>query len=196
MTSTARSAMRLASSWMVMVSGMRHFAGDLFLRARLSRWPVMRWTRRRNEATERSRTSSAVSAVTTVRRPRRFSPTLRVGFGAGAGRTPRRHGAGRAALRPRRPRARDARRGLAAVACIGAEALLGDLVGLALGLLVVLAAALLRRACALPRRALGALGFLAGAADAGFFLGELAFFGFAQLGVGERMGAARCAPPR
>ena len=51
-----------------------------------SRWPVMRCTRRRNDATERSRTSSALSAVTTVRRPRRFSPVLLAGFGAVAGR--------------------------------------------------------------------------------------------------------------
>mgnify|MGYP003346470269 CR=1 FL=1 len=31
-------------------------------------WPFSRWVRRRNEAIERSRTSSALSAVTTVRR--------------------------------------------------------------------------------------------------------------------------------
>ena len=54
----------------------------------------MRWLRRRNEATERSRTSSAESAVTTVSRPRRFSAPARGAFGAGAGRaaTPPRRG--------------------------------------------------------------------------------------------------------
>ena len=36
-------------------------------------WPFRRWVRRRNEAIERSRTSSALSAVTTVRRPRSFA---------------------------------------------------------------------------------------------------------------------------
>ena len=34
--------------------------------------PFRRWVRRRNEAIERSRTSSALSAVTSVRRPRSF----------------------------------------------------------------------------------------------------------------------------
>src|SRR5215831_2305085 len=46
----------------------------------------MRCTRRRNEATERSRTSSVESAVTSVRRPRDFCTPGRAGFGAGAGR--------------------------------------------------------------------------------------------------------------
>src|SRR5271157_3232382 len=120
MTSTARSAMRLASSWIVIVSGIVT-SRTIFSFGSLSRWPVMRWTRRRNEATERSRTSSADSAVTTVSRPRRFSPArgawgfFFVGF-------------------ERRTRAGLGRHG------VGAEALLGDLVGLALGLLVVLAA--------------------------------------------------------
>src|SRR5262249_62082571 len=45
--------------------------------------PFSRWVRRRNEATERSRTSSARSAVTRVRRPRCFSPVL-LGAGRGA----------------------------------------------------------------------------------------------------------------
>ena len=62
----------------------RHFAGDLFLG--LVAMAGLRCVRRRNEATERSRTSSAVSAVTTVSRPRRFSAPPRGAFGAGAGR--------------------------------------------------------------------------------------------------------------
>jgi hypothetical protein len=44
--------------------------------------------RRRNEAIERSRTSSALSAVTSVRRPRCFCGAgLAVVLGAAAGRT-------------------------------------------------------------------------------------------------------------
>src|SRR6516225_7195978 len=56
-----------------------------------SRWPVLRSTRRRNAASDRSRTSSAENALTTVSRPRRFSPPPRVGLGVAAGRaaTPR-----------------------------------------------------------------------------------------------------------
>src|SRR5580704_4459428 len=70
---------------MVMVSGMITSRTSFSLGS-VSRWPAMRWTRRRNEATERSRTSSALRAVTTVRRPRRFSPVTFAGLGAGAGR--------------------------------------------------------------------------------------------------------------
>ncbi len=49
----------------------------------------MRWTRRRNEATERARSSSDSNAVVSVRRPRCFSwPALvRSGFGGTTGRT-------------------------------------------------------------------------------------------------------------
>ena len=85
-TSTARSDMRLASSWMVMTSGIVTSRTSFSLGS-LAAWPlVRRWVRRRNDATERSRSSSAVSAVTRVSRPRRFSGPVRVGFGAGAGR--------------------------------------------------------------------------------------------------------------
>ena len=84
-TSTPRSAMRLASSWMVMVSGIVTSRTSFSLGS-VSRWPAMRWTRRRNEATERSRTSSALKAVTTVRRRRLFSTVGRTGLAATAGR--------------------------------------------------------------------------------------------------------------
>src|ERR1700724_2834344 len=50
-TSTERSAMRLASSWMVMVSG-SVTSRAIFSFGSLSRWPLMRWTRRRDEANE------------------------------------------------------------------------------------------------------------------------------------------------
>ena len=49
----------------------------------LEAMPLRRCVRRRNEATERSRTSSARSAVTSVRRPRCFSTPAR-GAGRGA----------------------------------------------------------------------------------------------------------------
>ncbi len=71
MTSTARSDMRLASSWMVMASGITT-SRISFSFGSLEAWPFRRWVRRRNEAIERSRTSSALSAVTSVRRPRSF----------------------------------------------------------------------------------------------------------------------------
>ncbi len=48
--------------------------------------PFSRWTRRRKAATDRSRSSSALSAVTSVSRPRFFCPPPRAGFGAAAGR--------------------------------------------------------------------------------------------------------------
>ena len=71
-TSTARSDMRLASSWMVMVSGMIT-SRAIFSFCSTWRWPVRRWLRRRNDATERVRSSSPEVAAVTVRRPRRFS---------------------------------------------------------------------------------------------------------------------------
>ena len=90
---------------------LRHAVGEFLDRDRLrdvtsrtsfslgsvSRWPVMRCVRRRNEATERSRTSSALSAVTSVKRPRCFGAPARGALGGGAGRagappTPRRAG--------------------------------------------------------------------------------------------------------
>src|SRR5260370_1410747 len=71
MTSTARSDMRLASSWMLMASGMTT-SRTSFSFGSFEAWPFRRWVRRRNEAIERSRTSSAFSAVTSVRRPRCF----------------------------------------------------------------------------------------------------------------------------
>ncbi len=90
----------------------RHFAHDLFLRL-VARGPSCAGrgggTRRPSARALRRRSS----AVTTVRRPRRFSPHAgAVGFGAGAGRATRRRGRGGrgAALRPRRPLRGRARR--------------------------------------------------------------------------------------
>ena len=87
MTSTARSDMRLASSWMLMASGITT-SRISFSFGSLDWCPLRRWVRRRNEAIERSRTSSAVSAVTSVRRPRCLAGAgLAVVFGGTAGRT-------------------------------------------------------------------------------------------------------------
>ena len=72
---------------------------------------------------------------------------------------------------------------------LGAEALLGDFVGLALGFFVVLAALFFVALARFRRRALGALDFFAALADARFFLGDLALFRLAQTRVGERMRA-------
>ena len=86
MTSTARSDMRLASSWMVIASGIITSRMS-FSFGSLAACPFRRWVRRRNEAIERSRTSSALSAVTSVRRPRSFcGPGLWVVLGGMTGR--------------------------------------------------------------------------------------------------------------
>ena len=82
-TSTARSDMRAASSWMVIASG------STISRAIFSFWscippPLRRWVRRRNEATERVRSSSAEVAVATVRRPRLRCSAPRDGRGVGS----------------------------------------------------------------------------------------------------------------
>ena len=70
-TSTARSDMRLARSEMVIASGIVTSRTSFSFGSSEAR-PLSRWVRRRNEATERSRTSPALSAVMTVRRPRCF----------------------------------------------------------------------------------------------------------------------------
>ena len=86
MTSTARSDMRLASSWIVIASGIVTSRMS-FSFGSLAACPFRRWVRRRNEAIERSRTSSALSAVTSVRRPRSFcGPGLWVVLGGVTGR--------------------------------------------------------------------------------------------------------------
>src|SRR5579883_2508256 len=131
---------------MVMVSGI--VTSRAIFSFGSSRWPVMRCTRRRNDATERSRSSSAESAVTTVRRPRRFSPPLRGAFGAAAARAARRFIF--VGLK-RQPSAGFRRRH----ARLGAKSLLRDLVGFALGFFLVLAALFF---LALARFRSGALG--------------------------------------
>src|ERR1700674_486896 len=79
---------------MVMRSGITTSRAIFSFGSSDGRWPLMRWTRRRNDATERWRSSSVVSAVTSVSRPRRFSsPAGRsTGFGAATVLPPRREG--------------------------------------------------------------------------------------------------------
>ena len=145
--------------------------------------------RRRNEATERSRTSSARSAVTSVRRPRCFSaPARGAGRGAAAGRpAPRRAVRGASSSS-----ASSAGRAAGAAGALGfflAEALLGDFVGLALGFFLVLAAFFFLVLARFGGLALGLVADLARRAPARLFLGDLALFGLAHAAVGERVGA-------
>src|SRR5208282_3534505 len=72
---------------------------------------------------------------------------------------------------------------------IRAEALLGDLVGLAPGFFVVFAAFFLIKFACFRRGALGALGIFTAAANAGLFRGDLTFFLLAQTRVGKRVSA-------
>ena len=159
----------------------------------------MRCTRRRNEATERSRTSSAASAVTTVSRPRRFSPPAgRVGLGAAAGRTgapptPRRgvrgassssaSSAGRAVWPSFR----------VAVAVVVVVSVPKRFLATSSALRLVSSSCLRRTSSLTLRvfrgRAIGPLGFLAGTAYRRLLLGALALFVFAQLRAGQCMGA-------
>src|SRR5204863_203490 len=94
--STARSAIRLASSWIVIASGIVT-SRTSFSFGSLLFSEVRRCTRRRNEASERSRTSSALMAVTSVSRPRGRSVAV---LAAGVGRC----GGGRGRLGGRRRR--------------------------------------------------------------------------------------------
>src|SRR5581483_1071623 len=81
------------------------------------------------------------------------------------------------------------RRGRRTLALVFAEALFGDLVGLAFGLFVVAAALFLVAFAHVRSFALGALGRFAAGAAARLFLGDLALFDLAHARVGERAGA-------
>src|SRR5215203_1342084 len=70
-----------------------------------------------------------------------------------------------------------------------AETLLGDLVGLALGLVVVTAAIVFLALAGFGSLTLDALDRVALGADLRVFLGDLAFFGLPQAGIGECMRA-------
>src|SRR3981081_2666889 len=191
-TSTARSAMRLASSWIVIASGIVT-SRTSFSFGSFAAWPFRRWTRRRKDATERSRTSPASSAVTTVRRPRLFCGPARVGFGAVAGRAgppPRRggrRGAAAAAGRARRVVVLDLGLDVAQVDRNGgggggrlglrlvvAEPLLGFLLGLPVGLGGGAAAVFLVALARFGALALGALDRVALVAAARLDFGDAA----------------------
>ena len=81
-TSTARSDMRLGE----LLDGDRLGQHDLardFLFLSCAPWPLSRWVRRRNAATERVRSSSPEVALVTVRRPRLRCSPPRGGRGVG-----------------------------------------------------------------------------------------------------------------
>src|SRR5262249_14253724 len=72
---------------------------------------------------------------------------------------------------------------------VRAEALLGDLAGLAFGLLVVLAAIFFLALAGIGRFALGAVDILAAGAPASLFFCDLAFFSLANARIGKGVGA-------
>ena len=196
-TSTARSAMRLASSWMVMASGIVTSRMS-FSFGSFEAWPLRRWVRRRNDAIERSRTSSALSAVTSVRRPRCLAGAgFAVVFGGAAGRAtppgPRRiwRGPSSSSLisaatpgaRAAGNAARTARGGLG----LGfAETLFGFGLGLALGFLVLAMAVFLGLAAGFRGFALGLLDAFLAVAAGGLGLGNAALFDVATFRIGQR----------
>src|SRR6478735_2463663 len=203
MTSTARSDMRLASSWMLMASGITTSRAS-FSFGSLAACPFRRWVRRRNEAIERSRTSSALSAVTSVRRPRSFcGPGLWVVLGGTAGRMappgPRRIWRGpsssseASAATPRAGRGGSRCRGGSCRRCgLGfgfAKSLLGLHFGLALGFLFDPVPFFLGLAAGFGGLAFGLFDAFAAGAALGFFLGQPPFLDFAHLGVSQRAGA-------
>ena len=75
--------MRLASSWTVIVSGST-ISREILSFASCWPWPLRRWVRRRNAATERMRSSSPEVALATVRRPRLRCSPPRLGRGVGS----------------------------------------------------------------------------------------------------------------
>src|ERR1700689_4195063 len=207
MTSTARSDMRLASSWILMASGITT-SRISFSFGSFEAWPFRRWVRRRNEAIERSRTSSALSAVTSVSRPRCFcGDGLAVVFGGGPA-PPGPPGADAAGAATDLARtfvfignvggdtggAGGGQRGAGCGCGLGlgfAEAFLGLEFGLALGFLVRPVALFLGLAAGFGGLALGLLDAFLAVAALGFLFGELPLFHVADFGVGERAGACR-----
>src|ERR1700675_4209637 len=206
MTSTARSDMRLASSWMLMASGITTSRIN-FSFGSLAAWPFRRWVRRRNEAIERSRTSSALSAVTSVRRPRSFcGPGFWVVFGGTAGRIvppgPRRTWRGPSSSSEASAATPGARAGGGGSASGGrrggagrrlglglAKALLGLEFGLALGFLFLPVTFFLGLAARFGGFAFGLLDTFLAAAAPGFFPRQPPFLDVADLGVGQSAGA-------
>ena len=168
--------------------GDRHFAGDLFLRLVAMAGHALHAAAERSDRTfaylvggKGSHDGEAAAAL----------------FGAAARRFGRRCGPRSGAARAAADRARSfvfvgfergTRPGLDR-RDIGAEALLGDFVGLSAGLFLVLAALFFAELARFGGGALGAIDFFAASTNAGFFLGALALLVFPQLCAGERMGA-------
>src|SRR5262252_1057030 len=174
-TSTARSDIRLASSWMVITSGILTSRTSFSLGSWLA-WPLSRWVRRRNDATERSRSSSAVSAVTSVSRPRHF---FLVGL------------LNEIACINRRGRRPGVRRGSLLLRFVVAETLFGLRLRLAFSFLVVAATLLFFAFARLTSLALGALGRFSFLAPTRGFLGEAPLLGLVDFRLRKRMGAGR-----
>src|SRR5271166_2829990 len=113
-TSTARSDIRFASSWIVIASGST-ISRVIFSRCSCAPWPLSLCVRRRNDATERVRSSSLAVALATVSRPRlRSAPRggRGVGINTFCGMMGERPGGRGGSARPARLRGR--RRGFAA----------------------------------------------------------------------------------
>src|SRR5450755_4446993 len=193
-TSTARSDMRLASSWILMASGMITSRMS-FSFGSFDACPFRRWVRRRNDAIERSRTSSALRAVTRVRRPRCLAGA---GFAVVAGAATDLARAfilvGDVGGNAGSARGGHCRCGTDRGCGLGfgfAEAFLGFELGLALGLLVLPVAFFLGLAAGFGGFALGLLDAFLAVAALGFLFGETTLFNVADFGVGERAGARR-----
>ena len=127
--------------------------------------------------------------MTTVNRPRRFSPTVRCGFGAGAGRTiappgPRRgRGASSSSSSINARGARLCRCGL------GAKALVGNLGRFLLGLVFVRATFGFMDLARFRFTPFLFFGRLLGPENVGFRFGALALFNLDKFGFAQRTGA-------
>ena len=190
MTSTPRSDMRFASSWIVIVSGIvtSRCSFSLLLGVAMAGHALRAAAERRDRTLAhfvggQCRDERQTAALLRGARARR----LRGGGGPHRGTAhtaPRRTAIVILGFRRNDARAFRARR------FFFPKALLGDLVGLALGLLVVTAALFLGTLARFGRIALRAVDRIALRADLRLFLGDLALFGLAHLRVAQRMGAA------
>ena len=163
-----------------------HFTGDLFL------WLVVAMAADALDAPA-ERSHRAFAHLVGGKRGHDGQPAAAF-FGAGAGRLGRRR-------RTRRYAATAGARSLLFLGfeygtsarfchrCLGAEALLGNLVGFSFGFFVVLAAFFFVTLARLGFGALRLFGFFAALPNSRFFLGDLALFSFAQTCVGKRMSA-------
>ena len=190
MTSTPRSDMRFASSWIVIVSGTvtSRCSFSLFSRVAMPGHALRAAAERRDGTLAHlvgsqcrdERQTAALLRGTRARRLRGSGGPYR----GTAHTAPRRTAIVILGFRRNDARAFRARR------FFFPKSLLRDLVGLALGLLVVTAALFLGTLARFGRIALRAVDRIALRADLRLFLGDLALFGLAHLRVAQRMGAA------